>query len=75
MLKSVDCLENVKKTTITNWMGGGSNMLHIVFEYRDEFTNGKWHKQECTCSSVQECIDWYGLGVDCEYHILSVEEV
>lgn len=50
-------------------------MLHIVFEYRDRYSNGKWNRQECTCNSVQECIDWYGLGVDCEYRILSVEEV
>ena len=50
-------------------------MLHIEFEYRDEYTDGRWAKQECTMKSVAECIKWYGLGVDCEYHILKVEEV
>jgi hypothetical protein len=49
-------------------------MLHIVFEYRDDYTKGKWNKQECYMSSVDECIKFYGLGVDCEYRIISVEE-
>ena len=50
-------------------------MVHIVFEYKDMYTNGNWSRQECTCNSLKECIDWYGLGVDCEYHILSVKEL
>lgn len=50
-------------------------MKHIVFEYRDEYTNGKWNVQECIVSSVEECIKIYGLGVDCEYNILSVEDM
>lgn len=50
-------------------------MLHIVFEYMDRFSNGKWNRQECVVSSVQACIKWYGLGVDCDYRIISVEEV
>lgn len=50
-------------------------MLHIEFEYRDRYTDGRWVKQECTMESVAKCIKWYGLGVDCEYHILKVEEV
>lgn len=50
-------------------------MVHIVFEYKDMYTNGNWSRQECTCNSLKECIDFYGLGVDCEYHILSVDEV
>ena len=49
-------------------------MLHIVFEYQDRYTNGKWNKQECHVSSVSECVKIYGLGVDCEYRIISVEE-
>jgi hypothetical protein len=24
---------------------------------------------------VKECIEWYGLGKDCEYRILEVEEL
>ena len=50
-------------------------MLHIVFEYKDAYTNGGWGRQGCTMSSVRECIEFYGLGVDCEYRIISVEEV
>ena len=49
-------------------------MLHIVFEYMDNYSNGKWNRQECTCSSLSECIKFYGLGIDCEYRIISVEE-
>lgn len=50
-------------------------MLHIKFKYRDVYTNGKWNEQECVVSSIAECIRIYGLGVDCEYKIISVEEV
>ena len=50
-------------------------MLHIKFEYKDAYTNGEWNTQECTMSSVEECKKIYGLGVDCEYRIVSVEEV
>ena len=50
-------------------------MLHIVFEYQDQYTNGKWNQQECTVSSVQECKRIYGLGIDCEYRIISIKEV
>lgn len=49
-------------------------MLKIKFKYMDKYSNGKWNKQECIMRSVKECIDWYGLGVDCEYQIVSVEE-
>ena len=50
-------------------------MLRIKFEYRDEMSHWEWRKQECVMSSVKECKEVYGLGVDCEYRILSVEEV
>ena len=50
-------------------------MLHIKFEYRDRLTNGLWNTQECTVSSINECKKIYGLGVDCEYHIISVEDI
>jgi hypothetical protein len=52
-----------------------NNMLRIKFEYRDEYTNGKWNEQECVVSSVAECKRIYGLGVDCEYRIVSVEDL
>ena len=50
-------------------------MVHIEFEYRDEQSNWEWRKQECIVSSVTECKRIYGLGIDCEYRIVSVEEV
>lgn len=50
-------------------------MVRVVFKYKDENTFGKWKTQECVVNSVQECKKIYGLGVDCEYRILSAEEV
>lgn len=50
-------------------------MFKIEFEYKDELSRGKWNKQSCVVSSVEECKKIYGLGVDCEYRIISVEEV
>lgn len=56
-------------------MKGDKTMLHITFEYRDAWSGEKWNRQECTVSSLQECKKIYGLGVDCEYRIIKVEEV
>ena len=50
-------------------------MLHITFEYMDNWSHGEWNRQECIMSSVRECIKVYGLGVDCEYRIISVEDL
>ena len=50
-------------------------MVRVKFKYRDNLSNGKWNEQQCVVSSVQECINLYGLGVDCEYEIISVEQV
>lgn len=50
-------------------------MVHIKFEYRDEQSKWEWRSQECIVSSVTECKRIYGLGIDCEYRIVSVEEV
>lgn len=50
-------------------------MVRVVFRYKDEYTFGKWETQECVVNSVQKYKKNYGLGVDCEYRILSVEEV
>ena len=49
-------------------------MLHIKFRYRDEYSNWEWREQECHVSSVEECKKIYGLGVDCDYEIISVEK-
>lgn len=50
-------------------------MKKIVFEYKDAMSKGKWNRQTCIMRSLAECIEWYGLGVDCEYRIISVEDV
>ena len=50
-------------------------MVNIEFEYKDKYTHGKWSKQSCTVSSVEACKKIYGLGVDCEYRIISIKEV
>ena len=52
-----------------------TEMLKIKFEYRDQYCSPKWNQQECTVSSVEECKRIYGLGVDCEYKIISIEKV
>ena len=49
-------------------------MLKITFKYRDSYSNWQWREQTCYMSSVSECIKVYGLGVDCDYEIISVEE-
>ena len=50
-------------------------MVLVKFEYRDSWSHGEWRRQEGTFKSVQDCIGWYGLGIDCDYRILSVEEI
>ena len=50
-------------------------MYNIEFEYCDRYTNGEWRRQRCTVSSIAECIKIYGLGVDCDYRLISVEGV
>lgn len=51
------------------------DMYEITFKYRDKWTRGGWSEQSCIMSSVAECIKFYGLGVDCEYEIISVKKV
>ena len=50
-------------------------MFQIEFEYKDSVSGWNWIKQSCVVSSIAECIKIYGLGVDCEYRILSVKEI
>lgn len=52
-----------------------TKMLKIEFEYADALSNWEWRKQSCIVRSVEECKRIYGLGIDCEYRILKVEEV
>lgn len=50
-------------------------MLKIKFEYRDEMSRDEWRWQECIVNSVEECKKIYGLGIDCDYRIISVEKL
>lgn len=50
-------------------------MLKITFEYCDNYTRGEWRSQTCIVSSVEKCKELYGLGVDCDYRIVSIEKV
>ncbi len=50
-------------------------MLKIKFRYADALSGWKWREQECIVSSVQKCREIYGLGIDCDYEILSITEV
>lgn len=49
-------------------------MKKITFRYADEMSNWKWRTQHCYMTTVQECIKVYGLGVDCKYEIVSIED-
>lgn len=50
-------------------------MLEIKFKYRDALSNWEWREQICVVSSVKECIKLYGLGIDCDYQIISIKEI
>ena len=50
-------------------------MLKIKFEYYDEMSNGEWREHQCIVSSIAECKRIYGLRIDCDYRIISVEEI
>ena len=50
-------------------------MVKVTFRYADAMSGWKWREQSCVVSSVAECIRIYGLGIDCAYSIISVEEV
>ena len=50
-------------------------MVRVVFEYMDKYTNGEWNRLRCVVESVEKCKEIYGLGIDCDYRIISVEEV
>jgi hypothetical protein len=50
-------------------------MLKITFEYADEMSGWKWQRQTCVVSSLDECKRIYGLGIDCDYRIISIEKI
>lgn len=52
----------------------------IKFRYADSMSGWKWREQSCslyaksTYDAQRKCIEFYGLGQDCEYEIISIEE-
>lgn len=56
------------------------NRYNITFKYADELSNYNWRTQQCSLyadsayEARKKCIELYGLGVDCEYEIISIEE-
>lgn len=50
-------------------------MVKVLFKYRDDYSHGEWRTQQCTVSDIQKAKEIYGLGVDCDYKIISVEEL
>ena len=48
--------------------------VEVTFEYRDDWTGGEWRRQSCVVRSVEQAKQIYGLGVDCDYRIVSVVE-
>ena len=54
--------------------------VHIIFEFKDTYTNGGWRKQKCDLSAdtvdaaLKKCREWYGLDEgDCEYKIVEIK--
>lgn len=56
-------------------------MYNIKFQYADALSNFEWRNQECDiyandkADARKRCIELYGLGLDCNYRIVSIEEV
>lgn len=55
-------------------------MYNIKFRYADILSNFEWRNQQCSLyassqrEAVNKCKKLYGLGVDCEYEMITVEE-
>lgn len=53
----------------------------VKFQYADDRSNWEWRNQQCQVygndqyEAREKCMDLYGLGVDCDYKILSVTEI
>lgn len=53
----------------------------IKFKYWDSMSNWSERNQSCTVYAENEylarnkCIELYGLGLDCEYEIVSIKEI
>ena len=55
--------------------------FEITFEYSDSTNNWEWSTQKCSLCADNEylakkkCIELYGLGIDCDYKIISIKEM
>lgn len=53
----------------------------ISFKYADSYSNWEWRNQSCEVyarnksEAKRECIKIYGLGTDCMFEFLSIEEI
>lgn len=53
----------------------------ISFRYADEYSGWKWREQKGSFvgrspeEALRKCKELYGLGFDCEYQIIAVEEI
>ena len=53
----------------------------INFMYADAYSNWEWRSQSCTVfasnkdESITKAMELYGLGIDCDYRIVSIEEI
>ena len=54
---------------------GREIMVQVTFEFKDEYTHGKWRKQSCTVENLDKCIEIYGLDRGCEYRIIDIQEI
>lgn len=52
----------------------------VDFEYADAMSRWEWRKQTCyvyansPTQARSKCIELYGLGYDCEYRIVRIEQ-
>lgn len=57
------------------------NRYEIEFKYADSMSGYQWRTQHCSlCAdspyqATKKCIELYGLGIDCDYEIISVKEM
>ena len=53
----------------------------IKFKYCDPYTRGNWSENESVFNAnseyeaIKKCKEFFGLGVDCDYEIISVKEI
>ena len=57
------------------------NRYEVKFQYADAYSNWSWRNQQCMvygnseAEAISKCKDLYGLGIDCEYKIISATQI